>query len=109
MNIIKLPVDTTYGRREVQFNGIKLITRTVRKPNDNTKGATETDYRVEGQRLITHIAQWTDQPDNIQCYVLTERGEPDLPPPPSRSEPEYGRPIELDEALSLSLSPVWRV
>ncbi|CAG0942395.1 hypothetical protein ANRL1_00932 [Anaerolineae bacterium] len=103
METFKLPVDTIYGRREVEFYGRMMGRPLVQKTDDNTQGVTETEYEVENQRRIIHVSQWTDQPSNVQFCMIKDRVEPDIRPR-DLSEPELGRSLKLDEAIALSLS-----
>jgi len=101
----KLPVDTIYGRREVEFNGRRVDNFPGRKTDDNNQGVTKTEYteyEVENQRRIIHTAQWIDQPSNVQFCTMRERRAPDFPPL-FLPEPEQGRSLTLEEALALSL------
>jgi hypothetical protein len=110
METIRLYVDTTNGRRQVEFTGTKLQTFTEKKPDDDTKGATETWYLTKDGRRILHIVQWVDRRDNPQYYMLRETDQPDLRPPPiGLPKPDRECPLELDDALSLSLPADWRV
>lgn len=99
-------VDTVYGQRKVEFTGVKLGTRTAKNPNDDTRGATQIQYCVKDEQYIKYLIQWKDRQDNpIRCS-LTAITEPDfLPPPVEVGEPDRGRPLTLDEALTLSLPP----
>lgn len=105
METFKLPVDTIYGRREVEFNGRRVDNFPGRKTDDNNQGVTKTEYteyEVENQRRIIHTARWIDQPSNVQFCTMSEGVEPDFLPPSHLPEPERGRSLELDEALALS-------
>lgn len=118
MDTIKVHVGTIIGsssgitqdnRREVQFVGEELATRTEYGHSDkggitDTRGVTETLYRTEDGRLIVHVKDWSHWRGEPNHYSLHEITEADLQPGGQYdglgTEAGFGRPLTLEEALS---------
>jgi len=99
---------TNDNRREVQFTGEKVASRTEYGTGrdggiTDTRGVTETLYRAEGGRLIVHVEDWSRWQGEPNVYSLHEVTEADLQPNGRfellGAEADYGRPLTLDEVL----------
>jgi hypothetical protein len=99
---------TNDDRREVQFTGEELASRTEygmgnRGGITDTRGVTETLYRAEDGRLIVHVKDWSRWQSEPTVYSLHEVTEADLQPGGRFEllgvEAGYGRPLTLDEVL----------
>jgi len=98
---------TNDNRREVQFTGEELASRTEygvgRGGLSDTRGVTETLYRAEDGRLLVHVKDWSRWQGEPNTYSLHEIGEADLQPGGRfewlGAEAGYGRPLTLDEAI----------
>ena len=93
---------------EVKFEGEQVAQQTEYgmgrsgTPTD-TRGVTETLYRMKGDRLIVHVKNWSHWQGEPNNYVLQEIEEVDLKTGGRFErlgwEAGYGRPLTLDEAL----------
>jgi hypothetical protein len=91
--------------RPVSFKGSYLASvTTYSDPLSDTRGVTQTLYRVEDGRLVVHIedwSRWQSEPTVSSLVAVTER-DLGLGGPYERlgREAGYGRPLTLDEALA---------
>lgn len=99
-------------RRAVRFEGEELGTyreygTDSRNPErlTDTRGTTETLYRVADGRLVVHVDEWSRWQGEPNTEWLTEITKADLSPggPFEALGAAYGfgRPLTLDEALSV--------
>ena len=100
---------TNDNRREVQFTGEELASRTEyglgrQGGITDTRGVTETLYRAEDGRLLVHVDDWSRWQGEPNTYSLHPVTEADLQPTGRfaalGAEAGYGRPLTLDEALA---------
>lgn len=98
---------TNDNRREVQFTGEELASRTEYGAGrqggiTDTRGVTETLYRADDGRLIVHVKDWSRWQGEPNYYSLHELTEADLQPGGRfellGAEAGFGRPLTLDEA-----------
>ena len=99
---------TNDNRRDVQFAGEKLASRTEYGSGNNggitdTRGVTETLYRADDGRLVVHVdvwSRWQGEPSMESLQLVTED---DLSPTGRfaelGAEAGFGRPLTLDEVL----------
>ena len=99
---------TNDTRREVQFTGEELASRTEYGYGRNggltdTRGVTETLYRAEDGRLLVHVKDWSRWQGEPNTHSLHPVTEADLGPTGRfaalGAEAGYGRPLTLNEAL----------
>lgn len=99
---------TNDNRKEVQFTGEKLASRTEYGAGKgggltDTRGVTETLYKTEGGRLIVHVKDWSRWQGEPNVETLHDVKESDLQPngrfEDLGNEAGYGRPLTLDEAI----------
>ena len=99
---------TQDNRREVEFVGEELASRSefgMHRGNiTDTRGVTETLYRVEPGRLIVHVRDWSQWQGEPNIYTLHEVTEVDLHIGGRFEALGHaagdGRPLDLDEALT---------
>jgi len=69
----------------------------------DSRGVTQTLYRVEGGRLVVHVQEWSQWQGEPTTYTLLTATEADLGPDGAFEDLGYecgfGRPLTLDEAL----------
>ena len=98
--------------RDVEFVGEELARRKVYGYSDrtgevtDTRGITETLYRVEDGRLVVYVEEWSHWQGEPNRYHLLEVTEDDLGVngrfEALGREAGFGRSLTLDEALSPS-------
>ena len=106
---------TNDNRKEVQFTGEELASRTEYGYSDrsggltDTRGVTETLYRAEGGRLIVHVKDWSRWQGEPNIETLHDVTEADLQPngrfDALGANAGFGRPLTLDEATQKSERP----
>jgi hypothetical protein len=89
----------------VKFTGEKLGQHTHYPGQSDDRGLTTTLYRTEDERLIVYAEDWTNWQGETSTYSLYEVQEEDLQPGGRFADvgavSGYGRPLTLDEALTL--------
>ena len=106
---------TNDTRRPVEFVGEQLGSVTQYGYNErtggitDTRGVTETLYKAEDGRLIVHVADWSRWQREPSVEQLHQVKEVDLQVGGNfealGAEAGYGRPLTLDESLSLLHNP----
>ena len=64
--------------RRVQFEAEELAVRTKHLDSDRTHGVTETLYYTADERMLVHVADWSERPENALIYCLVEVTREDL-------------------------------
>lgn len=64
--------------RRVRFEAEKLAVRTEHLDSDRTHGVTETLYYTADERLVVHIADWSERSEDATIYCLLEVTREDL-------------------------------
>lgn len=99
---------TNDNRRDVQFTGEKLGSRTEYGLSDkgsitDSRGVTETLYRTDDGRLIVHVGDWSHWRGEPSVYTMHRVTEADLQPGGKfqdlGAEAGFGRALTLDEAI----------